>query len=65
MANNQIPICPLMSAGNDIPIVCLQERCSWYLSNLKKCSVYILGHNAMLEVKSKVENKQKEEIHNV
>ena len=57
MSNSQLPTCPLMSAGNEIPIVCLQERCAWYLPNLKKCSVYILGHNAMLDVKNKVEKK--------
>ena len=57
MANSQLPTCPLMSAGSEIPIVCLQDRCAWYLPNLKKCSVYIMGHNAMLDVKSKVEKK--------
>lgn len=57
MANNQLPICPLMSAGNEIPVVCLQERCAWYVSNLKKCSTYVLAHNAMLDLKSKIEKK--------
>ena len=57
MSNNQLPICPLMSAGSDIQIVCVQERCSWYLQNLKKCSIYMLGHNAMLDVKNKIEKK--------
>jgi len=57
MANNQIPICPLMSAGSEIPVVCLQERCAWYLVNLKKCSIYMLGHDSMLNVKSKLEKK--------
>lgn len=57
MANTQLPICPLMSAGNEIPVVCLQDRCAWYLANLKKCSAYVLGHNAMLDVKSKIEKK--------
>lgn len=57
MAQNKIPICPIMSAGNDIPIVCVQDRCAWYLPNLNKCSVYILGHDAMLNVKDKVNKK--------
>ena len=57
MSNNSIPVCPLMSAGNDIPIICVQDKCAWYLSNLKKCSMYVLGHNAMLDVKSKLEKK--------
>lgn len=57
MPKNQIPICPLMSAGNDISLVCLQERCSWYMPNINKCSVYLLGHNAMLNIKDKIKKK--------
>ncbi len=52
-----IPICPLMSAGNDIHNVCMQERCAWYLNNLEKCSVYVLGYNALLNVKTQKESK--------
>ncbi|MDD3236701.1 MAG: hypothetical protein PHV37_01215 [Candidatus Gastranaerophilales bacterium] len=48
-----IPICPLMSAGNDIEIVCAQEKCAWYIKNFKTCSVYLLGHNAVLDIKEK------------
>lgn len=48
-----IPICPLMSAGNDIEIVCAQEKCAWYLKNYKTCSVYLMAHNAALEIKEK------------
>ena len=48
-----IPICPLMSAGSDIEIVCAQEKCAWYLKNYKTCSVYLLAHNAALDAKGK------------
>lgn len=51
--SNSIPICPIMSAGNDIQIVCSQERCAWYMKNYKTCSVYILAHNAVLDIKAK------------
>lgn len=57
MANNSIPVCPLMSAGSEFPVVCVQEKCAWYILNLKKCSMFMLGHNAMLEVKNKIEKK--------
>lgn len=57
MTTGQLPVCPLMSAGNEIPIICVQDRCAWYISNLKKCSMYVVGHNAMLDVKSKIEKK--------
>ena len=57
MANAQIPVCPLMSAGNEIPIICVQERFAWYISNLKKISMYVMGHKGMLDLKKKLENK--------
>ena len=60
MSANFIPICPLMSAGNDITMVCQQEKCAWYIQNLKKCSIYMLGHNATLDVKEKMNKKQGE-----
>lgn len=57
--SNRIPICPLMSAGNDIQVVCSQERCAWYMKNYKTCSVYLLAHNAVLDIKEK-QSKGKE-----
>ncbi len=48
-----IPFCPLMSAGSDIDKVCTQERCAWYVPNIKKCSMYMLAHNALLDVTAK------------
>ena len=48
-----IPICPLMSAGSSVEIVCAQEKCSWYIKNYKTCSVYLLAHNAALDIKEK------------
>ena len=48
-----IPYCPLMSAGNSIEVVCSEERCAWYMQNFKKCSIYILAHNAAVDIQSK------------
>lgn len=53
MSSNQIPICPLMSAGNEITILCSQDKCAWYMKNYKTCSVYILAHDAALNIKEK------------
>ena len=44
-----IPFCPLMTAGSDIDKVCTQERCAWYIPNVKKCSMYMLAYNALQE----------------
>ncbi len=59
MSLNSIPICPLMSAGNEIPIVCMQDKCAWYLQNLKRCSMYLQGYKTMLEIKEKTEQPRK------
>lgn len=55
---SKIPVCPLISAGNEINQVCLQENCAWYMKNYKTCSVYILAHNAALDIKEKQSKKQ-------
>ena len=52
-----IPICPLMSAGNNQDIVCAQERCAWYMKSYKTCSIYVMAHNAALDIKSKQQPK--------
>ncbi|MBR6162276.1 hypothetical protein IKQ26_00060 [bacterium] len=49
----EIPICPLISAGNTQEIVCAQEHCAWYMKSYKMCAVYILAHNALLDIKQK------------
>jgi len=53
MQQDEIPICPIMSAGQEIPRLCQQENCAWYLKPYKTCSVYILAHNAALEIKTR------------
>lgn len=57
MADKSIPYCPLMSAGSTVEVICAQERCAWYLKNYKMCSVYILAHNAALDISQKQTNK--------
>ncbi len=53
----EIPICPLMSAGSDIDKVCTLDRCAWYLSNVKKCSLYMMAYNALLDMNAKQKAK--------
>ncbi len=53
-----IPICPLMSAGNEQPIVCTQERCAWYMTGSKTCALYIMAHKAILDIKAKQSEKK-------
>ncbi len=59
MANKQnIPYCPLMSAGQSVEVVCAQERCAWYLKNYKMCSVYVMAHNSALDIQAKQSSKR-------
>lgn len=53
MLNKEIPFCPLMSVGTNIDMVCTLERCAWYVPSVKKCSVYMLAYNALLDVNTK------------
>lgn len=53
MQQGEIPICPLISAGLEVPRLCEQDKCAWYIKSYKTCSVYVLGHNAAIDIKSK------------
>jgi hypothetical protein len=44
------PYCPLMSAGKDVDMICTKERCAWWVPSIKKCSVYLLAYDALLNV---------------
>ncbi len=46
-----------MSAGNQVNAVCAQESCAWYMKSYKTCGIYILAHNAALNIKEKQTNK--------
>lgn len=61
MANskNFVPFCPLLSVGtNGIDMVCTQDKCAWYMANVKKCSMYIMAYNALLEANNKKKPQQ-------
>ena len=49
MVKKDLPFCPLMSIGTGIDMVCTGDRCAWYLQGVKKCAVYVMAYNAVLE----------------
>lgn len=49
----EIPYCPLMSVGATVDMVCTLERCAWYIPSVKKCSIYLMAYNALLEANAK------------
>lgn len=53
-----IPICPLMSAGNNTTMICAQEKCAWYMNSSKTCAAYVVAHKAIMEIKAKQAEKK-------
>jgi hypothetical protein len=58
MGKNDIPVCPLVSIGSGIDMVCSQQKCAWYVPSVQKCSVYLLAYNALLDANQKQRAKQ-------
>ena len=50
-------ICPLMSAGQSIEVICAKESCAWYMASIKACGICALGYNAILNIKEKQQKK--------
>lgn len=53
MSKNDIPVCPLVSIGAGIDMMCSQQKCAWYISSVNKCSMYLMGFNALLDANLK------------
>ncbi len=53
MAKNFIPMCPLLSAGLEKEKLCKQENCAWYMPSSKTCAVYVVAHDALLNIRDK------------
>ena len=44
----ETPYCPLLSINKDVPVLCQEELCMWYVNQLKLCSITVLAYtNAM------------------
>jgi len=39
-------------------VLCQQEDCAWYLKNYKSCSIYVIAHDAALNIKAKQQPKK-------
>ena len=54
------PSCPLLTIGSETDKLCMQETCAWYVKSYKVCSVYLLGHNAAVDIKLKQQPQRKQ-----
>ncbi|MBP3821717.1 hypothetical protein J6G99_08775 [bacterium] len=50
---DDIQACPLTSIGTGIDMMCSKEKCAWYVPSVKKCSVYLIAYNALLDANEK------------
>ena len=48
-----------MTAGSEFDKVCTLESCAWYVPSVKKCSVYMLAYNALLETTARQKEAKK------
>ena len=44
------PYCPLLSAGKDVPVACLEELCMWYIKQLNLCSITVQGYSQAINM---------------
>ena len=40
----ETPYCPILSIDKDVPVLCQEELCMWYVKQLKLCSVTVLAY---------------------
>ena len=44
------PYCPLLSIGKDVPVMCQEELCMWYVKQLKLCSLTVMAYTQALNL---------------
>ena len=40
----ETPYCPLLSIGKDVPALCQEELCMWYVKQLKLCAITVTAY---------------------
>jgi len=48
----EIPYCPLLSINKEVPVLCQEELCMWYVKQLKLCSITVLAYTNALNLQS-------------
>ena len=46
----ETPYCPLLSINKDVPVMCQEELCMWYVKQLKLCSITVLAYTNALNM---------------
>ena len=40
----ETPYCPLLSIGKEVPVLCQEELCMWYVKQLKLCAITVTAY---------------------
>ena len=48
----ETPYCPLLSIGKEVPIVCQEELCMWYVKQLKLCAITVTAYANALNLQA-------------
>ena len=40
----ETPYCPLLSIGKEVPVLCQEELCMWYVKQLKLCALTVTAY---------------------
>lgn len=50
----EVPYCPVLSINKDVPVLCQEELCMWYVKQLKLCSITVLAYTNAVGVQSTI-----------
>ena len=48
----ETPYCPLLSINKEVPVLCQEELCMWYVKQLKLCSITVLAYANALNLQN-------------
>ena len=40
----ETPYCPILSIDKDVPVLCQEELCMWYVKQLKLCAITVTAY---------------------
>ena len=46
----ETPYCPLLSVNKEVPVLCQEELCMWYVKQLKLCAITVTAYAGALNL---------------
>lgn len=51
-----VPYCPLLSINKEVPVLCQEELCMWYVKQLKTCAITVQAYAGAANLPEKANN---------